>query len=158
MGPSRGGRRARIRSVRGRDEKIFPEISKFICTQRTRQSCINQYMPQNPPQRAPIRAPGVSIAKCVSVWFWQWYSFCRECPSREASTVYLSEQKKRRSCINWYENKYEPQGLTKAHRQQQKTGHSPWELRRASRALGGAIRVGMGLVYRQRRRASGCRT
>jgi hypothetical protein len=48
------------------------------------------------------------------------------------------------SCIKAHGNKTESHGPNKAHMQQKKSGHSPWRLSRANRALVGAHSWGLG--------------
>ena len=122
------------------------------------QSCIKAHIPPNVLKPAPIQVPEGSAVAYVSVRFRGWHFFLLGCSSRRAFACCRAGRQKKLSCIKAHGNKDEPQGLTKAHRQRQKTGYSPWELPQASRALGGAIRIGMGLVSWQRRRASGYRT
>jgi hypothetical protein len=80
----------------------------------------------------------------VSARFRGWYSFFLGCPSREASAVYLAERKVQLSRNLGHGNKDERQGPTKANRQHQKAGHSPWDLPRANHALVGAPSWGLG--------------
>ena len=101
----------------------------------TRQSRIKAHSPPNAPKSAPIQAPRGSIVAGVSVRFWRWPSLLLGCPSREAIAVYLAERKKWPSRIKAYGNKTESHGPNKAHMQQKKSGHSPWRLSRANRAL-----------------------
>jgi len=110
----------------------------------TRQSRIKAHSPPNAPKSAPIQAPRGSIVAGVSVRFWRWPSLLLGCPSREAIAVYLAERKKWPSRIKAYGNKAESHGPNKAHMQQKKSGHSPWRLSRANRALVGAHSWGLG--------------
>ena len=116
------------------------------------------HRPHNSPKPAPIQAPGVSVVASMPVRFWRWYSFLLGTPSREAVAVYLWGRLHELSRYFAHGFETEPQGANKVHKQQQKRSHSPWQLSRASRALGGALLMGVGWVSRGRGRTSEDRT